>query len=24
MVAALVANEPLNVNMEPYRLDRFN
>lgn len=24
MVAALAANEPLNVNMEPYRLDRFN
>jgi D-amino-acid dehydrogenase len=24
MVAALAANEPLNVNMEPFRLDRFN
>ena len=24
MIAAMAANEPSNVNMEPYRLDRFN
>ena len=24
MIAALVSNEPLNIDMTPYRLDRFN
>jgi len=24
MVAALAADEPLNMDMTPYRLDRFN